>query len=162
MLNGRRMQVVSLNRSDIAQTATVSLATLLSLSMLAWVLAYWTWQWVAPASNPRAQTATPPTRVAAANGLFGDMPRERAPATETTTLIGVIAATASSDGYALLRIAEQPMRAIREGEEIAPGIRLAKVEPDQVLLERDGAFETLALPGKRMPAESTAPTGNKK
>jgi len=38
---------------------------------------------------------------------------------------------------------------VREGEDLAPGIRLAEVGTDHVILERGGARETLAWPGRK-------------
>ena len=38
--------------------------------------------------------------------------------------------------------------AAREGADIAPGIRLVEVRADQIILERNGVRETLALPEK--------------
>jgi general secretion pathway protein C len=41
---------------------------------------------------------------------------------------------------------------VREGQDIAPGIRLAEVRPDHVILERNGIREMLAWPKKVTPA----------
>ena len=45
--------------------------------------------------------------------------------------------------------------AVREGNDVAPGIRLAEVQAGQIVLERNGARETLALPEKSSRARET-------
>jgi general secretion pathway protein C len=39
--------------------------------------------------------------------------------------------------------------AVREGEDAAPGVRLAEVHPDHVILERGGVREALAWPATK-------------
>lgn len=153
--------MISLNRSfnnvEAIQTAIMSLVTLAALVLLCWILAYWTWAWFSPPAESRASTATAPTRsVASANGLFGKLPQDRASTGSAIGLLGIIAASGNGSGYAIMRFAEQPARPVKEGEEIAPNIRLAEVHPGQVVLERSGIFETLALPEKKTSAESIA------
>jgi general secretion pathway protein C len=154
------MQLISLSRSfnrpDLAQTAVVSLATVAVLALMGWVLAYWTWEWFSPQTEVRVEPATVPTgRAEAASGLFGRLQQQVVPMASTIRLIGVIASSGSSAGYALLRYAEQPVRTVREGDEISPGIRLAEVHPEKIVINRGGIQETVALP-KKMPPEPTA------
>jgi len=42
---------------------------------------------------------------------------------------------------------------VQEGEDVTPGIRLAEVGTDHILLERNGTRETLTWPDKNKPAE---------
>jgi general secretion pathway protein C len=50
--------------------------------------------------------------------------------------------------------------AVHEGDDVAPGVRLAEVHPDHVILERGGTRETLAWPEKRGTAASAATPAN--
>lgn len=157
------MQVNSLERSGRAQTAVVAVLTLAALALLGLVLAYWTWVWLAPRPEPRAQAAVPPAEgVAAAIGLFGSAqegPNVAAPTGIAIRLLGIIAATQGGRSYAAVQLGAKEMLAVREGEDVADGIRLAEVGTHHVILERGGVRETLALP-KQVPsiAPATPPT----
>lgn len=143
----------SLNRPEIAQTTIVSLTTFAALLLLGWVLAYWTWGWFSPQTELHVQTVEPVGRVESASGLFGKLQVENASPGNTIQLLGVIAASGGGSGYAVIGFANQPIRPVKEGEEIAPGIRLSEVHPDKVILERSGLTETVVLPTKKMPAK---------
>ena len=152
------MQAISFERSGFAQAVVVSLVTFLALALLSLVLAHWTWAWLAPRPEPRAPAA-PQTggRAETAYGLFGGAPLLSKGAATTgiaIRLLGIVAATGGGDGYALVQLDTNQIRAVREGENIAPGIRLAEVRPDHVILDRGGIPETLALPAKSSALES--------
>ena len=158
------MLAISLRRSAVAQTAVVSLATFSALAMLGLVLAHWTWAWLAPHPEPRAQTAVPADAVgAAAYGLFGSARRDNgaAPAGIAIRLLGVAAAASgrsgTRSGYAVLRLDAKQTVAVREGAEIEPGIRLAEVHADHIVLERGGSRETLAWPEAAKVPSAAAP-----
>ena len=157
--------MISLERSSLAQTAVVSLITLAALVLLGWVLAYWTWAWLAPRPEPRAQPATAlGAGAGSAQGLFGNLQRGQniaAPTGIAIKLLGVVAATRGRRGYAVVQLEAREILAVREGEDVAPGIRLAEVHPDHVILERNGVRESLAWPQKNAAAESAAPPINK-
>ena len=148
------MQAISLERSGFAQTAVVSLVTFAALALLGLVLAYWTWAWLAPRPELRAQAAVQADgRVEAAYGLFGSAQRGQniaAPAASAVRLLGVVAASGSRSGsqssYAVFRLDAKQTVAVREGGEIEPGVRLAEVHADHVVLERSGVRETLDWP----------------
>lgn len=144
--------MISLERSSLAQTAVVSLVTLAALVLLGVVLAYWTWAWLAPRPEPRAQPlADPVGRVASANSLFGSVQRDQniaAPTGIAIKLLGVVAASGGRRGYAVVQLEARQILAVHEGEDIAPGIRLAEVHADHVILERNGTRETLTWPEK--------------
>ena len=53
--------------------------------------------------------------------------------------------------YALLSIEGKPSQLVREGEELAPGIKLQRVEARQVELLRGGQSQTLTLPENSKP-----------
>ena len=156
------MQAISLDRAILAQTAIVSVATFGAVALLGLLLAYWTWVLLAPSPEPRAQaTVVAGERMNAANGLFGNAPRRETAAAPTgiaISLLGVVAAGDGRSGYAVMQLAGQSL-AVREGEEVAPGIRLVAVDARQVMLERGGIRETLALPEQTAaPVRAPLPT----
>ena len=156
------MQTISIERANFAQIAVVSGITLAALVLLGMVLAYWTWTWLAPPSESRAQLAEQTSgRVEDAHGLFGYAKRNgniAAPTGIAIKLIGVIAATGGRWGYAMVQLEAKGSLAVREGDDISPGIRLAEVASDHVILERGGIRETLAWPEK-IPSTETAVPG---
>jgi general secretion pathway protein C len=158
------MQALSPNRSSLAQTAAVSLVTFAALALLGLVLAYWTWAWLAPRPEPRAQAAVQPGgRAEAAYGLFGSARGDNgaAPTGIVIGLLGVVAASGSQSGYAVLRLDSKQTVAVREGGEIEPGVRLAEVHADHVVLERSGVRETLDWPNQGKSAGAAAARTNK-
>ncbi|MEO8716608.1 MAG: type II secretion system protein N [Burkholderiales bacterium] len=128
------------------------LATLATLALLGVVLAYWSWAWLAPAAAPRAPAAVLVAgRASSALGLFGTAPQAASAAAAGSgalRLSGVMAAVGGRGSYAVLRIDGKRSVAVLEGEDVAPGLRLAEVHVDHVILERNGARESLALPEK--------------
>jgi general secretion pathway protein C len=128
-----------------------SLATLAALAFLGVVLAYWGWAWLAPAAVARAPAAaTVEVGSATSSGnLFGSAKRSGAGAASgALRLMGVVAASTGQLGHAVLRLDAKRIVAVRQGEEVEPGLRLAEVHVDRIVLERNGARETLALPEK--------------
>ena len=153
MSEGERTHVrppISPDRSSLAQTAAVSLVTLAALALLGLVLAYWTWLWLAPRPEPRAiPLEEGKLRLEPAYRLFGVVAKnatEPAPSGVAMELLGVAAASRGNPGYAVLRLEAKRIVAVREGEQIEPGIKLAEVHAHEVVLERRGALETLAFP----------------
>jgi len=154
------MPQISFERSSLAQTSFVSLTTIAALLLLGFVLAYWTWSWFAPGVEPSAPgiamgDGTLGAQSVAAANLFGNLRRDGnapAPTGIAIKLHGVMAASGGKSGYAVLQLDGKRDLAVREGQDIAPGIRLAEVRPDHVILERNGIREILAWPKKDMPA----------
>ena len=150
------MQQSSVQRLPTLFSAVISLATLAGVVLLGLVLAYWTWAWFSPRTEARLETAAEPAiQVAAANTLFGTAQQDQKAASPTGLAIklqGVMAAPGGNhrDSYAVLQLEGKQNLAVHVGEDIAPGIRLAEVHPDHVILERNGVRESLAWP------ESTA------
>jgi general secretion pathway protein C len=147
------MAELTSGRSSIAQTAIVSVATFAALALLGVVLAYWTWAWLAPRPEPRTATL-PELRATASSayGLFGNASRSGNVAASTADgvrLLGVVAAERGRQGYAVVQLASREVLAVREGEDIAAGIRLAEVHNDHVILLRNGIRESLAWPDKK-------------
>ncbi|MEO6155948.1 MAG: type II secretion system protein N, partial [Thermomonas sp.] len=71
-------------------------------------------------------------------------------------LLGIVAATPGHGGYAAVQLGAKEIIAVREGENVLPGIVLAEVAARHVILERGGRRETLTLP-EPTPAPATAP-----
>jgi general secretion pathway protein C len=159
------MQELSIGRRSLAQTAVTSLLTLAALTLLGFVLAYWTWAWFAPRAEPRVETvADDGGSVASASALFGRVQRGQntaAPTGIAIKLLGVVAASGGRRGYAVVQLEGKQILAALEGEDVAPGIRLAEVHPDHVILERGGIRETLAWPEQRAAAAPAVPPVNK-
>lgn len=155
------MQSISLERPNFARTAVVSALTVAALALLALVLARWTWAMLAP----RTEVAAPSNAVADGRGeavrsLFGNAPmasQASAPTASPIKLLGVVAAAGGHAGYALLQLEDKRTLAVREGEDVADGVRLQQVASDHVLLERRGVAETLALPVNRAPMQTLTP-----
>ncbi len=166
------MQVLPLGRPGLAQTALVSLLTLAGVALLGLVLAYWTWAWFAPRAQPRAPAAAGEAgNLAAASLVFGRVERNKGGAAPTgiaIKLLGIVAASGGRRGHAVVQLDAKQILAVHEGEDVAPGVRLAEVLPDHLVLERGGVRETLAWPEKKgsappsaKAAEPAAPRGRR-
>lgn len=151
------MHLFSFARSNAAQTTTIALLTLAALAAFALVAAHWTWQWLAPPTELRGTPAAyEGGHVESAKTLFGIAQRESANAAAASDirLLGIVAATPGRRGYAMVRLDPRTLLTVAEGDDIAPGIRLAEVETDQVVLERGGMRETLGWPAKSTATEA--------
>ena len=139
-------------RSDAVQNWTVRLVSLAALTLLGFVLAYWTWQWLAPAPQPRAaQGSGISAKTSDADTLFGSASAHAgttAQSSSSVKLLGVAAASGDRHGHAVLQAEGKKVLAVREGGEVLPGVTLAEVWPDHVVLDRRGIREKLALPRK--------------
>ena len=159
------MRELLLDRSTIAQSALVTLATIAALVLLGLVAAYWTWAWLAPLPEPRAPgTSSSGPAAAAAGGLFGAAQRDANGPARTgiaIRLLGIVAATEGRSGYAVMQLDSKEILAVREGEEVTPGVVLAEVGVDHVILERGGSRETLAWPEKNTVTEAPVPRVNR-
>jgi len=155
-----------LERSGHTQAAVVHSLTLGSVALLGLVLAYWTWAWFAPRAVPRAAAAVMQSgTLAAASGLFGTVRPEQsatAPTGMAIKLLGVAATNGGRRGYAVVQLGGKEILAVLEGGEVAPGVELAEVHPDHVVLQRGGVRETLAWPRARTPAAPASRTVNKR
>ncbi len=130
-----------------------AVAMLVSLALLALVLAYWGWRWFGPA--PATIASTPPDgdyarRIGDAR-LFGVAPSNAAPGLVATTsgmgdlrLLGVIAQR-DGKGYALLRSGARGPMLVAVGQDIASGVRLDAVRPDGITLVDSGVRRDIAL-----------------
>lgn len=155
------MHLSSSGRFDIAQTATVMLVTLVALAAFGLVAAHWTWQWLTPEPSPQGQAPIEgATHGLSAGDLFGKLLPQQNSSVATTgaiRLLGIVSSTAGRSGYAVIRTEPGGILAVREGDEVAPGIRLQQVSADHVILERRGTHETLAWPKKGSASGATPP-----
>jgi general secretion pathway protein C len=147
------MQVLQFGRSSLAQTAVVSMLTLAAVALFGLVLAYWTWIWFAPRAAPKAEVAAAETgSLASASLVFGRVERNKSTAAPTgiaIKLLGIVAASGGRLGHAVVQLEGKQIIAVHEGEDVTPGLRLAEVNRDHVILERGGVRETLAWPEKK-------------
>jgi general secretion pathway protein C len=147
----------SRHRSGAAETAVVTLATFGALAFLAVVLAYWTWVWVAPRPE-QGMLAGPeaPGGTASGRGLFSIARQDRnspAPTGIAMRLLGVAAAPGGRGGYAVVQLESRETIAVREGDEVAPGVRLTEVRADGIILSRHGVRESLEWSQKNASAD---------
>ena len=130
----------------VAETLIASVATIVACVLLACVLAYWTWTWLAPRPEPRSAVLVEP-RLETAYTLFGaTQATPNAAIGASLTLLGIAAASGEKPGHALLRVDGTRTLVVREREEVVAGLTLAEVHRDHVVLDRSGARETLAWP----------------
>jgi general secretion pathway protein C len=147
--NYQKMQQISLDRSNLPQTTLVALVTVAALALLAVVAAYWTWTWFAPRPELRAQAAAVPGGGISADELFGNVQRDQNSTVSTgmaIRLLGIVAATEGHLGYAVVQLDTKEILAVPEGEDVFPGLWLAEVGIDFIVIERGGIRETLAWP----------------
>ena len=126
--------------------------------LLVSVLAYWTWILLAPRSPPPARALDLHATSELPYGLFGGTQQGRsatAPTGLAIRLLGVVATSGRKNGYAVIQVDGTKILAAREGQDIAPGIRLAEVQAEQIVLERNGVRESLALPDKNKASRET-------
>ncbi|TAK51440.1 MAG: general secretion pathway protein [Betaproteobacteria bacterium] len=159
------MREFLIGRSTLLQAALLSALTLAAVALLGLVLAYWTWIWFAPRAEQRTESvAAASGTVAAAGALFGSPPRAQGAAAPTgiaITLLGIVAASGGRRGHAVVQLDGKQILAVNEGEDVAPGVRLAEVHSGHVVLMRGGARETLTWPKRRATAAPVARTLNK-
>lgn len=159
------MQEMKFGRSNLVETAIVTVLSIVSLLLLGLVLAYWTWTWLGPSPEPRVEAGTGQNGdIVSAGLLFGKLERNQGAAAPTgiaIKLLGVVSASGGRLGYAVVRLEDKQILAVHEGEDIAPGIRLAEVHPEHVILERSGVRETLTWPVKSSTAGTATPAVNK-
>ncbi|MHB1591029.1 MAG: type II secretion system protein N [Sulfuricella sp.] len=122
-----------------------------------WLLSHWIWLFF-PASQsvpprmPLTQVTTGDALAVIGKAhLFGDAAEPAAPTGLTALnfkLLGVFAAREKEGMAAIINTGDPKNKAVRAGEEVAPGIVLDTVFADHVLLRRQGVTERLNLYGK--------------
>lgn len=128
--------------------ATLVLAVALIVSVTEWILAFSAKraQREPLKSLPSGQVETAPQSVdsMAIARLFG---ATSGPAGNIRAL-GVMAEGASGRGIAIIGVDGQPARTVRAGDAIAPGVLLAEVRRDGVVIERSGARHEIRIATK--------------
>jgi len=144
------------------------------LLLLTASLAQWTWFMVKPPLPPLVMAPPPPVSTTStfsvepllAAHLFGQASEEltggrldNLPISSLNlVLTGVIAA--AGGGYALISVNNQPQEPFAIGQNVTAGAVLQAVYPDRVVIQRNGALESLLLEGADKPApgvEASAP-----
>lgn len=150
---------MSFDRSNLPQAAVVALVTVAALVSLGSVAAYWTWELLAPRPELRARISAEPDGGTSAGLLFGVVRRDEnnaSPGATAIRLLGIVAATEGRLGYAVVQLDTKEIVAVPEGGDVAPGIRLAEVGIDYIVLERGAVRETLAWPERNPVPEPPA------
>jgi general secretion pathway protein C len=129
------------------------LGTLLVVGLvlaLAWELAYWTWVFVAPAATSSAPAKADEVDLAAVARLFGaSAPAGSSSAPSSLRLKGVIAPTPGVAASAIFSTGSGKDIAVFLDREVQPGVRLAEVNPDHVVVSRGGVRERVDLETRR-------------
>ena len=116
--------------------------TIALLVLLGWQLAWWTWHFLAPVAAPAAAPATIAVSPEAARSLFGEAPAAAAAAAGASNagirLKGVYAIDGKTLSAAVVNTGGKRDSAVRVGEEIQPGTRLASVHPDHIVISQGG------------------------
>ena len=131
------------------------------LLLLTASLAQWTWLMVKPPLPPLVMAPPPPASTTSAFSvepllaahLFGQASQEltggrldNLPISSLNlVLTGVIAA--AGGGYALISVNNQPQEPFAIGQSVTAGAVLQAVYPDRVVIQRNGALESLMLEG---------------
>ena len=122
------------------------------------IAAYWGVRIFTPAPTAAPPPlAPPPLRdpdpVAVAR-MFGKVERVQA---VTSNIQAIGAYSAGKDSSAVLSVDGRPARVFLLGQEVAPGLKLAEVGPETVVLESGGARQELRLPPRAIAAFGGAP-----
>jgi general secretion pathway protein C len=138
---------------------------LVSLSITAWLASGWIWDQAAPGAiappKVRQPNALEATQAIAARQLMGSPQKssERASPARPAQyrLIGAMTATGRTRGFAIVAEEGKAPKAVLEGDEVAPGVTLAKVLAEQVQLRHEGHSETIVL-SRKLASVPPAPT----
>lgn len=129
--------------------------------VLAYQLAHWTWVFLTPAPSAAAAPESAAVDLAAVSRLFGaTAPPGSAPtSTGGLRLKGVVAPTPGVAASAIFSTGSGRDLAVFVEREVSPGVTLAEVHPDHVVLSRGGLQERLDLDLPRSAASASAPRG---
>jgi len=133
-----------------ATPATGRFGTLVTVALvlaLAWVLAKWTWVFLAPPVAASAAPADPGVDLAAVASLFGAAAPSGAASPASTSglrLKGVVAPSPAHIGSAVFNAGGRDM-AVLLGGEVQPGVKLVEVEPDHAIVSRAGVRERIDI-----------------
>lgn len=124
--------------------------------VLAFQLAHWTWVFVAPPRVAEAREEGGDVDLAAIARMFGAPPPAAAAAAAGPglRLKGVVAPTPGTAASAIFSTGAGRDVAVFVGREVQPGVKLAEVHPDHVIVSRAGASERIDLEAARSAARA--------
>jgi type II secretory pathway component PulC len=131
----------------------VSFVWLFALALTAWILASWYWRLNGtPVQSARPTPVSDPVIAAqdiASRQLFG------VPASQTIianaapvsdlVVVGVTTRWGKLPGFAVIKNGSAAVASYVEGEEISPGIKLVRVRPDSIEIDRNGTREQIGM-----------------
>jgi general secretion pathway protein C len=145
------------------KSAASALGTLIVVALvllLAWQLAYWTWNFAArPSAAARVSASAPAVDLDRVARLFGGARSTAAPgaASSGLRLKGVVAPTPGTTAAAIFaRPGGKDLAVFIDGE-AQPGVKLLEVHPDHVVVARAGVRERVDLDARRGTQAATAP-----
>lgn len=144
-------------RFDAGAAWLPRIATLLLFVALCALATRWVLTFSAMDTIPVPKTArvaqTEAVETGAIATLFGGSPQA---GVRDVQLLGVIADPVGG-GAAVVSIDNGPPKALRAGAALSPQIRLVEIRDRAVVIERDGARQTIALPARPLAARGTLP-----
>src|SRR5258706_6904906 len=142
------MSAPAFGRDDASNAANPlgKIAVVALTFVLAWQLAYWTWRFVAPASiASMGPSADASVGLALAARLFGASATPSQAGAGGLRLKGVVAPTPGTVAAAIFARTGARDVAVFIGGEAQPGVKLAEVYPDHVIVTRAGVRERVDL-----------------
>ena len=148
--------------SDAQRGVFGTLAIAALVLVLAFQLAHWTWVFFAPAEVAAIPEGAPAINLGAVAKLFGaDAPKSSSGAVASLSglrLKGVIAPDAGPAASAIFSTGAGRDLAVFVDSEVQPGVRLAEVKPDYVIVSRAGVRERIDLETRRAVASAQSPS----
>ena len=130
--------------------------------VLAFQLAHWTWVFVAPPEISKTPDADAGVDMAAIAKLFGAPPPASSTASTTgLRLKGVVAPDEGPIASAIFSTGAGKDVAVFVDREISPGLKLAEVKADHVIVSRNGVNERIDLEAARSTAASARGPGGR-
>jgi general secretion pathway protein C len=149
MLRDRAWQRIGLSGANLQRACTFVLVPALAATITGWALEFTARRTpsepVRPVTVGNSAARTQAADIAPIAFLFGARPGADG---NDIKLVGVIAQGKRGQGIALLAMDGRPALALRAGEDIAEGVRLAEVRADRVLVSRSGVTQEIRLPAK--------------
>lgn len=143
------------------QAPAIAVGLLLGAAAV-WVAVYWLGKVIAPrpvASLPESRPAQRPVADAAALRIFSSGGAAQPGASLGNVVVTGVFASADGRGFATFRLA-QGAKGVRVGQEVMPGVTLARVEKERVVLGAGGVEHSLTLLKERPPAMAGAAPAN--
>jgi general secretion pathway protein C len=147
MLRNRPWHQIGITGANLPRACTFVLVLALAATIIGWALDFTARRTpsepVRPISVGDSAARTQAADIAPISFLFGALPGVDG---SDIRLVGVIAQGKQGQGIALLAVDGRPALALRAGEDIAAGVKLAEVRADHVLVSRSGAIQEIRLP----------------